>query len=294
MPLFRRVLVLFAMAAIGSSVAPTVGHAAFRPPIHSMPNVARSRGRQHANAEPITYHGGPVMTGKVNVYAIWYGDWATRARRRAILTDFMQHLASPYWNINRTFPSASGLVVDAQPVLAGQLDDKGSVGTKQLSDAQIQQVVTSAISRAALPNDPNGIYLVLTSSAVTKAGFLSEYCGWHSYARVGATAIKFGFIGDPSGPKVRSCSPQSVSPNGDTGADAMASTIFHELDETVTDPTMRGWRTARGEENADRCAWQYGKVYKSAGGVANMRLGARDYLIQLNWLNSATPHCAVS
>jgi hypothetical protein len=58
---------------------------------------------------------------------------------------------------------------------------------------------------------------------------------------------------------------------------------------------MKGWRTARGEENADRCAWQYGKVRKLASGAfANMTLGARDWLVQLNWVNDSTPHCGLA
>ena len=134
---------------------------------------------------------------------------------------------------------------------------------------------------------------MVTSSDVQKMGFLSQYCGWHSNATVAGSSIKFGFIGDPTGPNRRNCSPQDTSPNGDLGADAMVSTIAHELDESVTDPTMNGWRTAMGEENADRCAWLYGSTYKAAGAMANMKLGARQYLVQENWVNSAKPHCGL-
>ena len=72
--------------------------------------------------------------------------------------------------------------------------------------------------------------------------------------------------------------------------------IAHELSETVTDPTFNGWRTDSGEENADRCAWQYGTTFAAAGGggVANMTLGSRQFLIQQNWLNDASPHCALA
>lgn len=293
MPLFRRVLLLVAVVAAALSATPAVGNAAPQPPVHRMPTIARSRGRQHAGAEPMKYYGGAVMTGPVKVYVIWYGDWASRTKRRAVITDFLAHLTSPYWNINRTYPAPSGLTVGSL-AFGGQAEDKGSVGTKNLTDAQIQKVVASAITAKSLPKDPKGVYLVLTSSAVTKVGFLTEYCGWHSYARIAGAAIKFGFIGDPSGPKVRNCSPQSVSPNGDVGADAMASTIYHELDEAVTDPTMRGWHTARGEENADRCAWTYGKVYKVGAAMANMKLGGRDYLIQTNWVNGLSARCALA
>ena len=74
----------------------------------------------------------------------------------------------------------------------------------------------------------------------------------------------------------------------------MVSTIAHELAETVTDPTFRGWRTDRGEENADRCAFLYGTTFGTPKGTANVRLGTRNYLLQTNWVNSATPHCGLA
>ncbi|MEI8239000.1 MAG: hypothetical protein WCI22_06225 [Actinomycetota bacterium] len=279
---------------VGSDAAPL---AAPRVPVHVMPTlVHRPLVHRPASSDPITYHGGAVMTGKVKVYVVWYGSWTggARSNRRTIVTDFMRHLDSPYWAINHTYTNAKGASVGAAPTLSTQIDDQGSVGTSQLSDAQIQQVVRNAVVARSLPRDTAGIYLVITSSAVTKQGFLTQYCGWHSHTTVQGSSLKFSFIGDPSGPKVRNCSPQTASPNGDVGADAMASTIAHELSETVTDPTMRGWYSARGEENADRCAWQYGKVFASGGGRANVHLGTRDYLVQTNWVNDASPHCAMS
>jgi hypothetical protein len=145
-----------------------------------------------------------------------------------------------------------------------------------------------------VPRDSHGVYLVLTTSAVTKVGFLTEYCGWHSYAHIGGSLLKFAFIGDPTGPRLGGCGLRSGTPNGDPGADSMVSTIVHELSETVTDPTFRGWRTDRGEENADRCAFVYGATRRTAKGTANVRLGSRDYLVQTNWVNSTNPHCGLT
>lgn len=289
---FPRVAVALTLGLAALAVVPEPGAAVAPPLVHVMPTKARWHGRVAPATEPITYHGGAVMTGPVHVYAIWYGNWSTRATRRAIVTDFLRHLDSPYWRINASMPNKAGRAVGA-PAFTAEVDDPGSQGTKNLTDAQIQSVVEQAITTKALPKDTHGVYLVLTASSVHKTGFLSEYCGWHSYASIGGSTIKFSFVGDPTGPKVGACSPQSVSPNGDVGADAMVSTIAHELDEAVTDPTMRGWRTDHGEENADRCAWRYGKVYKVHGAWANMRLGTRHYLIQTNWLDGDTPHCAL-
>ncbi|HSR08245.1 MAG TPA: hypothetical protein VLM42_13915, partial [Bryobacteraceae bacterium] len=48
-------------------------------------------------------------------------------------------------------------------------------------------------------------------------------------------------------------------------------------------------------ENADKCAWTFGSEYKATNGsLANMKLGARDYLIQQNWVNAGGGYCALS
>ena len=74
----------------------------------------------------------------------------------------------------------------------------------------------------------------------------------------------------------------------------MASIIAHELEEAVTDPHLNAWYDSRGAENADKCAWTFGTTYTANGASANMKLGARDYLIQQNWVNAAGGYCAKS
>ena len=91
------------------------------------------------------------------------------------------------------------------------------------------------------------------------------------------------------------CAAQTTGPNGNAGADGMASIIAHELEESVTDPDLNAWYDRRGYENADKCAWTFGTTYTASNGVqANMKLGARDYLIQRNWVNAGGGYCALS
>jgi hypothetical protein len=75
----------------------------------------------------------------------------------------------------------------------------------------------------------------------------------------------------------------------------MASILAHELEETVTDPDLNAWYDNKGYENADKCAWSFGTLYKAANGAyANMKLGTRDFLIQRNWVNAGSGSCALS
>jgi len=242
----------------------------------------------------INYHGGPVMLGTTNAYYIWYGDWAGNSAV-SILTDLMNNIGgSAYYNINTTYYDGANRHVSNAVHLAGSTTDGYSKGTA-LTDANIQTIVSSAISSGKLPKDNNGVYFVLTSADVNAtSGFCTQYCGWHTHANItGLGDIKYSFVGNPDRCP-SACAAQTTSPNGNAGADGMASIISHELEEAVTDPDLNAWYDRRGAENADKCAWTFGTTYASGGGLANMKLGSRDFLIQRNWVNAGSGLCATS
>jgi len=260
------------------------------------------RGATHREARPsgggktngISYHGGPVMTAGTDVYLIWYGNWNANTAT-TIIPDLVSNLGgSPYFNINTTYTNGSGVKVANAVHLSGQTTDNYSQGTA-LTDAQIQAVVSAAISSGRLPKDVNGLYFVLTSADVNAtSGFCSAYCGWHDHGTISGSDIKYAFVGNPDRCP-SSCEEYTTGPNGNAGADGMASILSHELEEATTDPDLNAWFDTRGNENADKCAWTFGTTYKAANGAtANMKLGARDFLIQQNWVNAAGGFCAKS
>ena len=119
------------------------------------------------------------------------------------------------------------------------------------------------------------------------------YCAWHTHGTISGTDIKYSFVGNPDR-CLSACAAQTIGPNGNAGADGMASLIAHELEESVTDPDLNAWYDQRGKENADKCAWTFGNVYKTSNGAfANMLLGGKDYLIQRNWVNASGGYCAI-
>lgn len=241
----------------------------------------------------IVYHGGPVMLGTVNVYTIWYGNWAGNTAT-TIIPDFITHLSgSPWFKINTTYYNSQNQYVSGLVNLAGSANDNYSLGST-LTDANVQTVVANAIANNSLPLDTNGVYFVLTSVDVGESsGFCSAYCGWHYYGNISNNNIKYAFVGNPdrcpSG-----CEAQYTSPNGNPGADGMTSIIAHELSEAVTDENLNAWFTNRGLENGDLCSWRFGSVYKTSNGsYANVHLGTRDYLIQENWVNASGGFCGL-
>ena len=253
---------------------------------------AKPTGSAAPGANGISYHGGPILTGTTNIYYIWYGNW-TNNTATTILTDLGNNIGgSAYFNINTTYTNSAGTHVTNAVHYAGSTTDSYSQGTS-LTDAQIQAVVSSAISSARLPKDTNGLYFVLTSSDVTaSSGFCTQYCGWHTHATISGSDIKYSFVGNPDRCP-SACEDQTVGPNGNAGADGMASILSHELEETVTDPDLNAWYDTKGAENADKCAWTFGTTYTANGALANMKIGTRDYLIQQNWVNASGGYCSV-
>src|SRR5206468_1267117 len=76
-----------------------------------------------------------------------------------------------------------------------------------------------------------------------------------------------------------SCTNGTGAPNGDAAADAEVSTLAHEIEESTTDMLGTAWWDNRGYENADKCAWNFGTTYASGGGVANLTIRTKDYLV---------------
>ncbi len=259
--------------------------------VHPVRTEAKPGGGGHGGKtnNGILYHGGPVITGTTNIHYIWYGNWSGNSAS-SILTNLAQYLGgSPYFNINTTYYDGSNVHVSNAVSYAGSANDSYSQGTS-LSDAQIQSIVA-----AQNPTDTNGVYFVLTSADVTaSSGFCTQYCGWHTHGTINGRDIKYSFVGNPDRCP-SACAAQTTSPNGNAGADGMASIITHELEEAVTDPDLNAWYDRRGAENADKCAWTFGtESTASNGSQYNVTLGGLKYLIQQNWVNASGGYCSMS
>jgi hypothetical protein len=293
----------FAMAACAADVGGGEGDDASLEPADLAPEgnkaivpvkgMAKPDGQAGKTGNGISYHGGPVMVNGVTVYYIWYGNWSGNSAT-TILTDLAQNIGgSPYWNINSTYKNASGAGVKSTVTYGGAYTTSAYLGTN-LSDAQIQQIVSDAITGGKLPKNTDAVYFVLTSADVNaSSGFCTQYCGWHTNGTIGGSDIKYSFVGNPD-KCPSSCAAQTTGPNGNAGADGMASILAHELEEAASDPDLNAWYDTRGYENADKCAWTFGTTYTVNGANANMKIGTRDYLIQQNWVAASGGYCAVS
>ncbi len=275
--------------------APPDGKGAVTMPARALKDAAAA-GQLKLN---ITYHGGPVLNkpAGANVYYIWYGNWAGDTATN-ILTAMMQNVSGSSWyRINTTYYGGkqNHVFVPNLVTFVQATTDSYSQGTA-LSDAQIRQVVSDAITSGRLPKDANAVYFVLTSKDVTAtSGFCSQYCGWHDHATVAASDIKYAFVGNAMQQCPSGCiapENQQASPNGNVGADGMASVVMHELVEAISDPDLNAWSDLIGQENADKCAWTFGTEQVAANGSRwNVNFGTGQYLVQRNWRAAKPQGC---
>jgi Phosphate-induced protein 1 conserved region len=258
--------------------------------------AAPTAGSTAAVTPLITYHGGALIQSPV-VYVIWYGNWnssngSDTPAGQQIVRDFLNSIGgSPYFNINKTY-STNAYTITGNVTFGGEYAEPTSATATsvKLTDTGVLNVINTALVNKKLPYDPNGVYFVLTSSAnVSKSGFCTSYCGWHTSGNATAGKVRYSFVGNAN-KCINSCAAQSApSPNGNPGVDGMISVIAHELEETTTDADpSSGYVDSKGAENGDKCAWTFGTTQTtSTGAYYNVTLGARKYLIQRNLIRAS-------
>jgi hypothetical protein len=236
-----------------------------------------------------------MHTNPVKVYFIGYGNWTNGAKPSdsQATVNLMDAQFGPTrgiggsscFKINPAYSDTVGYAAGNKVLLASSTNNYSR--GKQLAASDIQNIVSGAITSRALPKDANGLSYVLTASDVAEtSGFCTHYCGWHTSSTIGGTDIRFAFVGNPDRCP-SACEMQTVSPNGGSGADAMASIMMHEASEAVTDPDLNARYNSSGNESADQCAWKFGPVTGTLGhGAYNQTFGTYNWLIQMEWENS--------
>jgi hypothetical protein len=310
-------VLLFVVLAVNFMAAQKVrennGSQAFPDGKHGAQNVpapeAGPTGQAVVTGNGINYNGGPVMKGTPNVYVIWYGNWNSTGSNTAATKTAIEHLLSTIGGsalelVNSTYGDTTGNVT-------GNVAFGGSTivnSTKNLTDRSLQSTVSSVLSSGALPRDANGVYFVLSSSNINEtSGFCTRYCGFHTRATLGGTDIKYAFVGNvdrcPSGCEIQATGPNSPATNVG-GIDGMANVISHELEEAISDPDLNAWFDSSGQENADKCNFNFGAtstcnangLCTPAGTTAaakyNQTFGNNNYMLQQNWRNSGGGACA--
>ena len=267
------------------------------------------------DSRTMTYHGGPIMVGTEDLYLIFYGCWAQAGCGGAdaqyndqstvdIVTEFGWRVGgSPYFQINAEYPNDLGQHPSGGLIYGGSVWDRYSRG-QTLTEADIAALIADRLVNGDLPQDPVGIYVVLTSSDVTVVDGTTQLCvtccNFHSSGTAMGVPFRFAVVGNPARCP-SGCASQfqgAASPNANFAADAMIAWLAHALNGTVTNPTDHGWYDRYGLENAEKCEGTFGSTQTVANpdgqpAEFNVTLGGKHYLLQQNWVNEKKGRCAL-
>ena len=261
----------------------------------------------------MVYHNGPVLPGIRNLYVIEYGCWndncglAGDSKTIHLLEDFLTTIGNtPYAAINSTYTDTSGQPAASAFIYGGNVIDASYAHGVDLTPSDITAIISDQVNNFQLPQDPNGIYIVLASAdiASTATGFCTPGAPpYHGQGIVNGSIVRYIFLGHPNrcpsvaGPQFPRSGP---TPNDNYASDVVVANLAHALNGLVTNPSGNGWYDRYGLENADKCQDalgnpSFGPTYLTANGSrANVKLGSRDYLIPQNWVNDRKGRCAMS
>jgi hypothetical protein len=263
----------------------------------------------------IFYHGGQLLTAATNVATVYWagsqiysggpalGSANSGSSDGSIVGYFLNHLGgSAYFNINTTYYDGSSTpvanVVNYTQYWANNSYDVPANG-ESVSDSRMLSMLQYAFANSKLAYDPNTLYIIMTAGTTNLGGgFGTQYCAYHGYGTVtvdgvartvlySAMPYTYAYPG--------ACTNGTAAPNGDPAADAEVNVLAHEIEETTTDGHLNAWYDRRGYENADKCAWKWGTTSTASnGGVYNITVGTKNFLVQENWVNAGGGYCAQS
>jgi hypothetical protein len=270
-----------------------------------------SRQQNRSSGTGIYYHGGPVLQAGTKVAAVYWasspiysggpaaGTTGAGSSDGSLIGFFLRNVGgSPYYNINSTYTDGGGHAIVNSVTYTQYWANNANVPASgaNVTDAQMVAMLQSGFNSGALSYDPSTLYHVFTAGKVNLGGgFGTQYCAYHAYATVtigGAskTVLYSAMPYDYAYPSA--CTNGTASPNGDPGADAEINVLAHETEETTTDMFGSAWFDNRGYENADKCAWTWGSTQKAGnGGLWNITVGGKNFLVQENWVNSGSGGC---
>ena len=320
----RKGLFLFAGIAMLLAIALTPGtgfaaSAKSNAQSHHAPHIFAHKGQkkvqQRANSShaagtagsPYTYnnmvyHGGPVMNGTTNVYAIFWEPSSNpvSANYNSLITRYFNDVgSSSLYQIAQQYAGTNGAPTGSQ--LAGSWVDTGSYPTSSgtVLDTDIQNEITHAQQVKGWQSTPNNIFFVFTgqnenlcidSTQTTCAS--NTFCAYHSYFGANNTlyaAMPYAasFFCNPE------AAPGVAGPNNND-ADQTINVTSHEQMEAATDPLLNAWYDDSQQtinEIGDKCAWLFGP---SDTNSADVSWNGDGYILQQEWNNSISGCSLVS
>jgi len=287
------------------------GSAAAAPAVRSRSLLASPLNASCSSPCALTYHTGGVVQHAEQIYLLfWDPNNELTSAYKSGLANWVNDLASANYSAGNPISvtqqyyddSGSGGSRSYVPYAvqnAGSLTDTDPYPTNGctvsgystcLTDAQIESEVSAYASANHKPTGLGVQYFVFTPSGVdscfdsgaTQCAY-TYFCGYHNDyqpspgAEVLYADMPYLVAGQGCG------SPPALNPGG---IDTVVGVFSHELAETMTDPRLDAWYDGNGDEIGDKCAYQYGTLSTTSGGLSyNVRIGSDFYYIQQEWDN---------
>lgn len=288
-PLYLLPLLSVAILAL-TFLGPLSADAAAGGKVHFMGTKLHAQTQKFARTSNLTYHGGPVMAGTANVYAIFWeptGSYVSSTYNSLIQRYFGDIGSSPLYHINTQYTQTGG-GYPSNAVLAGSWVDTAAYPSGTLQDSNIQAEVTHAQSVNGWKSSLNNVFFVFTAKNenICAQGVcsFSYFCAYHSnFGNTLYAAMPY------TGTNLSACG-VTHSPNGDVDADSTINVTSHEQNEAATDPQGTAWYDRSGNENGDKCAWKFGTLNSQGGDVS---WNGHAYYVQKEWDNHISG-CALS
>lgn len=247
--------------------------------------------QQPSSTNNLTYHGGQVMAGTANVYAIFWEPTGSTvsANYNSLIKRYFGDVGSSGLYHNNSQYTQTGGGFSSNAVLAGSWVDTASYPGNTLQDSQIQGEVTHAQQVNHWTSSIDNIFFVFTAKNenICSGGSCSftTFCAYHGF--FGSHTI---YAAMPyTGTNLSACG-VSTSPNGDFNADSTINVTSHEQIEAATDPLLNAWYDRSGSEIGDKCAWNFGPTNSHGGDVT---WNGHTYEVQKEWDNHISG-CALS
>jgi hypothetical protein len=275
----RAAVVLLTLGALLAGAAPALAQSGFSPrPLERMVGVVPSRAAHSGStttSSNLLYHSGPVMHTNATYSVFWIpAGYSVSSNYTSLINRFFGDVGSDsgkssnvYFSDTQYFDNANGNIlyssalggtyVDTNPFPANGCRDRYTKVC--LSDAQLQSELQRVMSANGWTGGLSKAYFMLTPKGVGScdgsACAFSYYCAYHSWIGSGSTATLYANM--PYADTVSGACDSGQHPNGDD-ADGTINVMSHEHNETVTDPLGNAWYDRNGNEDGDKCAWNFG------------------------------------
>lgn len=268
------VVVVLVVSLVGLQLASQGVEAAGHIPPHGTMNFLVEEGRELSLFTPppliLNYHGGPLLSASTGIplYLIWYGSFSVKEQLAVV--EFLSSISptkkqaqgqlgtptvSTWWKTLTTYKDKLKKGVSPIVTVAGQYHYTTPLPYgKQLTAAEIENIVTNSLEQHFPKANSDAVFLVLTAYNIAVDGFCEASCGSHAFVTTKSKAnVPYVWVGNP----VTQCPGQCawpyaaplygppdftplVSPNG-VGADGLVINIAIVLAGTVTNPFDTGY-----------------------------------------------------